>query len=149
MLNLKSKPYNLDEQSIQWVKDTIANMTIEEKIGQLFVNMGASRDEQYLKGVLNNYHIGAVRYNPGKAEDVYDQNKILQENSKIPLLIAANTENGGNGACTDGTYVGSQVKIGATNDPKYAYEMGRVSGVEAAAIGCNWSFAPVVDINRN
>ena len=42
-----------------------------------------------------------------------------------------------------------QVKIGATNDPKYAYEMGRVSGVEAAAIGCNWSFAPIVDINRN
>ncbi len=35
-----------------------------KKIGQLFVNMGASRDEEYLKSVLNNYHIGAVRYNP-------------------------------------------------------------------------------------
>ncbi|MGL5316200.1 MAG: glycoside hydrolase family 3 protein, partial [Peptostreptococcaceae bacterium] len=149
MVNLKAKPFNLDEQGIQWVKETIANMTIEEKIGQLFVNMGASRDEEYLKGMLNEYHIGAVRYNPGKAEEVYDQNKILQENSKIPLLIAANTENGGNGACIDGTYVGHQVKIGATNDKKYAYELGRISGVEAAAIGCNWSFAPVVDIDLN
>ena len=148
-VDLKAKPYNLDDESVQWVKDTIANMTIEEKIGQLFVNMGASREEEYLKSILDNYHIGAVRYNPGKASEVYDQNKILQENSKIPLLIAANTEAGGNGACTDGTLVGAQVKIGATNDPKYAYEMGRVSGVEAAAIGCNWSFAPVVDINRN
>ena len=149
MVNLKAKPYNLDEQGIKWVKDTIANMTIEEKIGQLFVNMGASRDEEYLKSILDNYHIGGVRYNPGKAEEVYEQNRILQENSKVPLLIAANTEAGGNGACTDGTYVGNEVKIAAANDPKYAYEMGRVSGVEAAAIGCNWSFAPIVDINRN
>lgn len=149
MVNLKAKPYNLDEQAIQWVKETISNMTIEEKIGQLFVNMGASRDEEYLKGMLNDYHIGAVRYNPGKASEVYDQNKILQENSKIPLLIAANTEAGGNGACIDGTYVGQQVKIGATADKKYAYELGRISGVEAAAIGCNWSFAPIVDIDMN
>lgn len=149
MVNLRLKPYNLDDEGIKWVKDTIANMTIEEKIGQLFVNMGSSRDEEYLKSILDNYHIGGVRYNPGKAEEVYEQNRILQENSKIPLLIAANTEGGGNGACKDGTYIGNEVKIAATNDPKYAYEMGRVSGVEAAAIGCNWSFAPIVDINRN
>ena len=107
------------------------------------------KNEEYLKSVLDNYHIGGVRYNPGKAEEVYEQNKILQENSKIPLLIAANTEAGGNGACVDGTYVGYEVKIGSTNDKKYAYEMGRVSGVEASAIGCNWSFAPIVDIDYN
>ncbi|MGM9534648.1 MAG: glycoside hydrolase family 3 protein [Intestinibacter sp.] len=149
MVNLRVKPYNLDDEGVKWVEETIKSMTIEEKIGQLFINMGASRDEEYLKSILDNYHIGGVRYNPGTAEEVYDQNKILQENSKIPLLIAANTEMGGNGACTDGTYIGNEVKIAATNDKKYAYEMGRVSGVEAAAIGCNWSFAPIVDINRN
>ena len=149
MVNLRVKPYNLDDEGVKWVEETIKSMTIEEKIGQLFINMGASRDEEYLKSILDNYHIGGVRYNPGTAEEVYDQNKILQENSKIPLLIAANTEMGGNGACTDGTYIGNEVKIAATNDKKYAYEMGRVSGVEAAAIGCNWSFAPIVDINKN
>ena len=149
MGNLRIKPYNLDDEGVKWVQDTIANMTIEEKIGQLFINMGASRDEEYLKGVLDNYHIAGVRYNPGTAEEVYEQNRILQENSKIPLLIAANTESGGNGACVDGTYIGNEVKIAATNDKRYAYEMGRVSGVEASAIGCNWSFAPIVDINRN
>ncbi|GEM05542.1 beta-hexosamidase [Halolactibacillus miurensis] len=148
-VDLTKKPYNLDEASIAWVKDTINSMTIEEKIGQLFINMGSERTEEYLTGVLNNYHIAGVRYNPGTAEEVYDQNKILQENSKIPLLIAANTEAGGNGACKDGTYVGHEVKIAATNDERYAYEMGRISGVEAAAIGCNWSFAPIVDLNRN
>ena len=149
MVNLKEKPYNLDEQGIKWVKDTIANMTIEEKIGQLFVNMGSSREEDYLKSVLDNYHIGGVRYNPAMSDQVYDQNKILQENSKIPLLIAANTEGGGNGACLDGTYIAAGIKVGAADNKEYAYELGKISAIESAAIGCNWSFAPVVDLMIN
>lgn len=149
MVDLSAKPFNLADEDIKWVRETIENMPIEEKIGQLFVNMGAERTEEYLTGVLDDYHIGAVRYNPGTAEEVWDQNYILQTKSKIPLLIAANTEAGGNGACTDGTYVGFEIKVGASNDSKWAYEMGRVSGVEASAIGCNWSFAPIVDIMRN
>lgn len=148
-VDLTKTPFNLNQEQINWVKTTIAQMSLEEKIGQLFVNMGASRNEEYLTEMVNHYHIGAVRYNPAKAEEVYDQNYILQTKSKIPLLIAANTEAGGNGACTDGTEVGVQVKIGATADAKYAYEMGRVAGIEAAAVGCNWSFAPIVDINYN
>ncbi|MDO5720148.1 MAG: glycoside hydrolase family 3 N-terminal domain-containing protein [Actinomycetaceae bacterium] len=149
MVDLSAQPFNLDDAAIAWVRDTIANMTDEEKIGQLFVNMGAERTEEYLTEILDNYHIGAVRYNPGTAEEVWDQNYILQTKSKIPLLIAANTESGGNGACTDGTYVGHEVKIGASNNSEWAYHMGRVSGIEASAIGCNWSFAPIVDIMRN
>ncbi|QOR46870.1 beta-hexosaminidase [Trueperella pecoris] len=149
MVDLTATPYNLDAEAIAWVRETIASMTIEEKIGQLFVNMGAERTEEYLTNVLNTYHIGAVRYNPGLAAEVWEQNYILQTKSKIPLLIAANTEAGGNGACKDGTYVGHEVKVAAAHNPKWAYELGRVSGVEAAAIGCNWSFAPIVDIMRN
>ncbi len=149
MVNLTAKPYNLDEQGVKWVKDTIANMTIEEKIGQLFINMGASREEDYLKSVLDNYHIGGVRYNPAMSNQVYDQNKILQENSKIPLLIAANTEGGGNGACLDGTYIAAGIKVGAADNKEYAYKLGKISAIESAAIGCNWSFAPVVDLMIN
>lgn len=148
-VDLRKKPYNLDEEAISWVEETISSMSLEEKIGQLFVNMGSSREKSYLSSMVNNYHIGAVRYNPGTSEEVYDQNYTLQTESKIPLLIAANTEAGGNGACTDGTEVGVEVKIGATGNSKYAYELGRISGVEASAIGCNWSFAPIVDINKN
>ncbi|RRD94271.1 beta-hexosaminidase [Clostridiales bacterium COT073_COT-073] len=148
-VDLKAKPYYLDEEAIQWVEDTIAGMTLDEKIGQLFVNMGSARTEEYLTEVLEKYKFGAVRYNPGTAEEVYEQNRILQENSKIPLLIAANTESGGNGASKDGTEIGCEIKIGATGDEKYAYELGRVSGIEAAAVGCNWSFAPITDINRS
>lgn len=149
MVNLKEKPFYLNDEDIQWVESTISSMSLEEKIGQLFFNMGSSRSEEYLKGVVNNYHIGGVRYNPATAKDVYEQNRILQENSKIPLIIASNVEGGGDGACVDGTHVGNNVKIGATNNADYAYQMGYVSGVEAAAIGSNLSFAPVVDINLN
>lgn len=148
-VDLTAKPYYLNEEQIKWVKDTIAGMSLEEKIGQLFINMGSSREEGYLKGVLDNYHIGGVRYNPGTAEEVYDQNKILQENSKIPLLVAANTEAGGDGACTDGTYVGHEIKVAATRDEHLAYRMGQIAGEEAAAIGCNWSFAPIVGLLKN
>ena len=149
MVDLSIRPFYLKEEDINWVKETIDSMTLEEKIGQLFVNMGSSRDEKYLKEMVDNYHIGAIRYNPGKASEIYDQNKFLQENSKIPLLIAANTEQGGKGACTDGTELGYEVKIASTDDKKYAYELGKVSGYEASAIGCNWSFAPIVDIMYN
>lgn len=149
LVDLTKKPYNLDQASIDWVEETIANMSVDEKIGQLFFNMGADRSEEYLTGVLNDYKIAAVRYNKGPASDVYDQNYILQTKSKIPLLIAANTEAGGDGAVTDGTKVGDEIKVAATNDSKYGYELGRVSGLEASAVGCNASFAPIVDLTRN
>lgn len=148
-IDLTKKPFYLSTEDIRWVTETIEAMTIEEKIGQLFVDMISTSDEKTLTTLLRKYPIGGTRYTPREAKEVYDQNQILQSHSKIPLLIAANTEAGGNGACTDGTEIGKEVKIGATNDPKYAYEMGRISGIEASAIGCNWSFAPIVDIMYN
>lgn len=149
MVDMKAKPFFLTDEDCKWVEDTIAGMTLDEKIGQLFFNMGDSRDEEYLKMTVGKYHIGGIRYNPGKADEIYEQNRILQENSKIPLIIACNTENGGNGACVDGTPIGAQTKIGATGDAKYAYDLGYMSNKEAAAIGCNLSFAPVSDIFLN
>ncbi|WP_105111693.1 glycoside hydrolase family 3 protein [Streptococcus suis] len=149
LVDLQKNPYNLDEEAISWIEETIAQMTLDEKIGHLFVNMGSQRTEDYLTGVLNDYKIAAVRYNPGPAVDIWEQNYILQTKSKIPLLIAANTESGGNGAVTDGTKIGDEIKIAATTDPHYAYEMGKVAGLEAAAVGCNASFAPIMDLSRN
>ena len=148
-VDMRAKPYYLDGEAVQWVEDTIASMSLEEKIGQLFFNMGSSRTEEYLKMTVDKYHIGGIRYNPGTAAEVHEQNRILQENSKIPLIIACNTENGGNGACSNGTMIGAQTKIGATGDAKYAKALGKMANTEAAAIGCNLSFAPVSDIYYN
>ena len=49
MVDMKAKPFYLSEEDCKWVEETIAGMTTEEKIGQLFFNMGSSRDEEYLK----------------------------------------------------------------------------------------------------
>ncbi|MCP1661072.1 hypothetical protein [Neisseria perflava] len=67
LVDLSKKPYNLSQADIDWVENTIASMSLEEKIGQLFVNMGSSRDEAYLTETVQKYHIAAVRYNPGKS----------------------------------------------------------------------------------
>ncbi|MEY8492439.1 glycoside hydrolase family 3 N-terminal domain-containing protein [Lachnospiraceae bacterium 29-91] len=149
MVDMKAKPFYLTDEDCKWVEDTIAGMTVDEKIGQLFFNMGSSREEEYLKMTVRDYHIGGIRYNPATADEVYEQNRILQENSKIPLIIACNTESGGDGACVDGTPIGGQTKIGATRNADYAYQMGYMANKEAAAIGCNLSFAPVSDIMYN
>ena len=80
---------------------------------------------------------------------VLNQNRILQKYAKVPVFIACNPEQGGNGVCPDGTFVSSQVKIGATGKTEYAQAMGRVSGAQIKATGCNMAFAPVVDITYN
>lgn len=46
MVDMKAKPFYLSEEDCKWVEETIAGMTTEEKIGQLFFNMGSSRDEE-------------------------------------------------------------------------------------------------------
>lgn len=142
-------PFCLTDEDIKWVEDTIAGMSDEEKIGQLFFGISASCDEKYLRELTSKYHIGGCRYNPATGAVIRKHNEVLQRSSKIPLFIACNTESGGNGACADGTYIGSGIKVGATGEKKYAYHLGKMSNEEAAAIGCNIAFAPVCDIAYN
>ncbi|MDR1637357.1 MAG: hypothetical protein LBR93_08460 [Treponema sp.] len=148
-VDLKAKPFFLDEDQIRWVEDTIASMTLEEKIGQLFINLTLRRDPAYIRTLCNKYHIGGVRWQGGTVEEVYEQNRLFQQESKVPLLIAANCESGGNGAIKEGTLVATHAACGACNTPDIARLMGRVAGTEAAAIGCNWTFAPGADILLN
>ena len=79
MVDMKGKPFYLSDEDCKWVEDTIANMTVDEKIGQLFFNMGSARTEEYLKMTVKDYHIGGIRYNPATAAEVQEQNRILQE----------------------------------------------------------------------
>ena len=149
MVDLKAKPYNLSDEDIAWVESTIAGMSDEEKVGQLFFQLTASNQEDYLRELMEKYHLGGIRYNGMPGAMVLEQNRILQKYAKVPVLIACNTENGGDGACPDGTFVSTGIKIGATGNREYAKALGRVSGAQAAAIGCNVAFAPVCDILYN
>ena len=149
MVNLKAIPYNLSDADIAWVESTIASMSAEEKVGQLFWQLTAGNSEEYLRELMEKYHLGGCRYNGMPGQMVLNQNRILQKYAKIPVFIACNPEQGGNGVCPDGTFVSSQVKIGATGKTEYAQAMGRVSGAQIKGTGCNMAFAPVVDITYN
>jgi len=149
MVDLKARPYYLSDEDIRWVEATIASMTDEEKVGQLFFQLTAGMDEAYLKELMEKYHLGGCRYNNMPGQYVKMQNAILQKYAKVPLIIACNTENGGAGACSDGTYIAPGIKIGATGNARYAHDLGRLSNEEAASIGCNMAFAPVCDIHSN
>lgn len=149
MVDLKAKPFYLNDEQIAWVEDTIAGMTLEEKIGQMFIIFNQNRDPDYIQKVCTEYHVGGLRWLGGTLEEVYEQNRLYQEYSRIPLLIAANCETGGNGAVSEGTIVATNAACGACQTTQGAYDMGYVSGIEASAIGCNWNFAPVSDILLN
>ena len=149
MVNLRAIPYNLSDADIAWVESTIASMTPEEKVGQLFWQLTAGNSEEYLSELMTKYHLGGCRYNGMPGQMVLNQNRILQKHAKIPVFIACNPEQGGNGVCPDGTFVSSQIKIGATGKTEYAKAMGHISGTQIKATGCNMAFAPVVDITYN
>lgn len=149
MVDLKANPYYLSDEDCKWVEETIASMTPEEKVGQLFFQLTSSQEEEYLKELMEKYHLGGCRYNPMPGKKVQEQNRILQKYAKVPVFIACNTEAGGDGACADGTPIGAGVKIAATDNEDHAYALGKMSNAEAAAIGCNMAFAPVCDIAYN
>ena len=149
MVDLKANPYYLSDEDCKWVEETIKGMTDEEKVGQLFFQLTSSHEEEHLKELMEKYHLGGCRYNPAPGFAILEQNRKLQKYAKVPVFIACNTEAGGDGACADGTFIGSGVKIAATDNVDYAYELGKMSNEEAAAIGCNMAFAPVCDIAYN
>ena len=148
-VDLKAAPFNLDDAAVDWVNSTLESMTLEEKIGQLFINHNNDYSPEYLDGVLENYHVGGMRYRPGPSAAVQEHIRYAQSKTKVPLLIASNPEMGGAGSCDDGTFVSTHLQAGSHPDKSIARQMGQVAGVETAALGCNWAFAPIVDIHYN
>ena len=94
MVDLRQKPYYLNEEQVKWVEDTIASMTVEEKIGQLFVDMLWGDTDEEIKRRIDTYGISGFRYNNLPAEDLYHQNEVIQRCSRVPALIAANVGSG-------------------------------------------------------
>ena len=149
MIQYKENPFYLTEEQVQWVESTYDSMSLEEKIGQLFCPIVFTKDEKELKELVETKHIGGMLYREGPGEELRQTHKILQDASKIPLLTASNLEYGGNGSAIEGTYYGREMLAAATGDVERAYQLGKVSCSEGAAVGVNWSFAPVVDLDLN
>lgn len=151
MIDLKAKPFFLNEEQIAWVDKIFADLSLDEKIGQLFVILKAipGVEESMIRGMLEQSHQGGLRWQGGDMPTVYQQNTSFQRLSKVPLLIAANCDDGGNGCLNEGTFVATAAECGAGAGTENAYHLGLVAGREASAIGCNWMFNPVVDVYKN
>ena len=143
---LRKAPFGLDRAAIDWVNATKAQMTQAEKIGQLFVfhSMGQDPDELALlaqlkpAGITRNF----------SADLGYEAQFIdtLQGAAKVPLFISADLE-GSRMSLPVGTEVPNPLALAAVNDIQASRTISRIMAQEARAIGINWSFTPVIDIN--
>lgn len=145
---LKQKPFYLSEEEVVWVESTLADMTVEEKLGQIFCANIREGSREEIEGLMDLIPLGAVMYRPLPVENAINLTNYLKK-SKIPMLIAADLERGGNGVLENGTKFCAQMEIAATGNEKHAERLAEVCGREGAAVGVNWSFAPVVDIDMN
>jgi beta-N-acetylhexosaminidase len=164
-----ASPFHTDslrtDSDKQWVDKTLHKMSVEEKIGQLFmvwvrakflnVNSAEYRD---LVGQIERYHLGSlamsvpvegpflIRSQPYDAAILLNE---LQQQSKLPLLIAADFESGLSADLDGPTVFPPAMAFGAAGRAEYAEAFGKITGQEARAIGVHWNFFPVADVNSN
>lgn len=146
-MNLRDNPFYLSGQEIQWVEATLEKLDIRQKVGQLFCVMGGSYQPDELDQLVKEYNIGGILFRPAPAQEILDAYDRLDALARIPLLKAANLEEGGSGAISDGTLYGWPMSVAAAGSTDYAKESGEVCANEGRSVGINWSFSPVTDIN--
>ncbi len=148
-IDLKARPFYLNDTQIQWVEDTLSSMSEEDKLRQLFCLVAYDDDDEQCRHLARDIRPGGFLCRAMKSEQAISTVRKMQEQSDIPLLVAANLESGGSGVARDGTSFARPMQIAATGDVEHARRLGEVCGAEGAAVGVNWSFAPLVDIDNN
>jgi len=148
-VHLHAAPFHLSADDARWVTETLASMTLEQKVGQLFFLEGMMTNGKKLNDIIAQYGPGGIMYRPGLSKVIAKEQRALQAQSKIPLFLAANLEAGGNGLVSDGTSFGTNMALAATRNSEHARRLGEVCALEAGSVGGNMAFAPVIDINFN
>jgi beta-N-acetylhexosaminidase len=158
-------PIRLDHGGEKWAEKTLRKLTLEEKIGQLFMvwvraqflNVNSPEYAQ-LRDTITRYHIGSfamtVRYEPPflYRNQPYEAAVLLnrlQQDSKLPLLVAADFERGVTTRLYGTSEFPHAMAFGAAGKLDYAEEFGRITAEESRAIGVHWNFFPVADVNSN
>src|SRR5271165_4409027 len=156
---------HLDQKGEKWARESLKKMSLEQKIGQMFMIwsqaqfMNADSPEYIrLRDTMRKYHLGGfgltVHYEDGflykneplEAAMVTNQ---LQKDSEFPLLFAADFERGLAFRLKHVTEFPHAMAFGATNNPEFARQAGRITAQEARAIGVHWNWFPVADVNSN
>lgn len=136
-----------------WVDSTLQAMTLEEKIGQLFMVATFSNKDaahyRYIEKLINDYHIGGLIFFQGGPVSQAQLTNRYQSISKIPLFIGIDGE-WGLGMRLDSTIsYPKQMVLGAIPNNELIYKMGVDIGNQCRRLGIHINFAPVSDINNN
>ncbi len=159
---VKSKPVVLKPDTISlrkeypqvnWAKHVFDDMTIEEKIGQLFMVAAYSNRTQdhvdAIKKLVENYKIGGLIFFQGGPIRQAALTNYYQNYSKVPLFIAIDGE-WGLGMRLDSTIsFPKQLTLGAIQNNELIYDMGTQIAADCDRIGMHINFAPVADVNSN
>jgi beta-N-acetylhexosaminidase len=159
------RPLHLDRNGEKWAEKTLHQLTTEEKVGQLFmvwvrVQFFNVENPDYLelRDEIRKYHVGGFcmsvpvdgqllhRNQPLEAAELLNR---LQSDSPLPLLISADFERGLSMRLYGATVFPHAMAFGAAGKPDYAEKFGRITALEARAIGVHWNFFPDADVNSN
>lgn len=139
------------------ILETISNMSLDEKIGQLVISgfYGTTLDENILKLIKENKISGVILFN----RNVNDSNTLLSlnnslkesnKNNKLPLFISVDEEGGSvTRMPKDIKRLPTNKYIGSLNNKDLSYKVGEILGEQLSYFGFNMNFAPVLDINSN
>jgi beta-N-acetylhexosaminidase len=130
-----------------WVEKLLGELTLEEKIGQMF--MPVYRDLDQAKELVQQFHVGGLWFARTEAKKIAADLNVLQQCSTVPLLISVDFEKGA-GTYVDGaTDLPINMALGASRDPMIVLRAASMTAKEARAIGVHINFAPVMDVNNN
>lgn len=141
------------EEQQKWVDSIYKQMSLEERIGQLFMVQAFSnkdlKHENQIIDFVKNKHIGGIIFSKGGPYRQAKFNNELQEASKVKLLIGMDAE-WGLSMRLDSTYAFPwNMTLGAVTNNDLIERTGKHIGEHCKRLGVHFNFAPVVDINTN
>lgn len=141
------------EAQQKWVDSIYNNMTLKERVGQLFMVQAFSnkgyKHENEISALITNHHIGGVIYSKGGPSRQIKLDNNLQSLAKVPLLIGMDAE-WGLSMRLDSTYAFPwNMTLGAVSNNTLIEQTGYQIGEHCKRVGVHFNFAPVVDINTN
>ena len=146
----------LTKKEERWVRQTLAGLTLDEKIGQMItVNTNAvfinreSDEYRQLRHQIEDNKVGGLILSRSQVWAAALLTNRWQEAAKVPLLVSADLEMGPGMRLDDTTWWPPNMAVAATGDVKYARLQGSYTAREARAAGINWLYAPVADVNNN
>ncbi len=148
-----SASYAQRNQQSQWVDSIMQTMSIDEKLGQLFIVRSFAKYEEELqlktRSLIQEYHIGGVCFFKGTVPVLADLINQFQSISKVPLLMSMDAEWGLGMRMTDVLSLPKQITLGAIEDNHSLYQVGREMARQLKELGIQMNYAPVLDINNN